>query len=259
LHRLEVGPAGAKKPALPELALAPDGKTVAAGTSDGTISVWDVPSGKRLWQLRRHRDAVALLSFTADGKTLITTGNDLVTLWSDAASGRELRKASLPAGGGRPLASCQDGRLLASGDDTIRVWDVAAGKQRCRVTPAGTVTVGVALSADGRFLAERAWSGVVLWDATDGSERRFFGMARGVDGGAVAFSPDGSLLATAQGDGVVLWETATGTMLTRLSGHRGPLAALAFSPDGGTLVTSGGDTTLLVWRVTSLLRKAPRK
>jgi WD40 repeat protein len=100
---------------------------------------------------------------------------------------------------------------------------------------------------------------VVLWDTTDGSERRFFGTARGVDGGAVAFSPDGSLLATAQGDGGVLWETATGTMLTRLSGHRGSLAALAFSPDGGTLVTSGGDTTLLVWRVTSLLRKSPGK
>jgi WD40 repeat protein len=65
------------------VAFAPDGKTLASASEDGTVRVWDAAGGKELAVLKGHKGAVAAVAFAADGKTLASAGADrVVRLWT---------------------------------------------------------------------------------------------------------------------------------------------------------------------------------
>ena len=72
------------------VAFAPDGKTLATGSWDRTVKLWDVTTGKELATLKGHTDAVSSVAFAPDGKTLATGSVDqTVKLW-DVTTGKEL-------------------------------------------------------------------------------------------------------------------------------------------------------------------------
>src|SRR2546429_191739 len=70
------------------LAYAPDGKTLASGSHDNTIKLWEVATGTERRQLN-HKGAVRSLAVSHDSKTLASGSNDTtVKLW-DLGSGEE--------------------------------------------------------------------------------------------------------------------------------------------------------------------------
>src|SRR5436309_930066 len=64
------------------IAFAPDGKTLASGSVDGTVKLWEVGTGSELATLKGHTDWVYSVAFAPDGKTLASGSTDgTVKLW----------------------------------------------------------------------------------------------------------------------------------------------------------------------------------
>ena len=73
------------------------------------------------------------------------------------------------------MAVAPDGSWLASAadwDGTVRIWDVATGRERAVLTGHATGVAAVAIAPDGSWLAAAAGGGTVrIWDVATGRER----------------------------------------------------------------------------------------
>ena len=138
--------------AVDSMAFSPDGKTLASGSSDGTIRLWEVATGRPIGSpLTGHTGWVLSVAFSPDGKTLASGGkDDTVRLWDVAT--RQQIGAPL-TGYGRwvtSVAFSPDGMTLAGGsnDYTVRFWDTAYL----------TNTVAVLCASAGRSFTHAEWA-----------------------------------------------------------------------------------------------------
>jgi len=95
-----------------------------------------------------------------------------------------------------------DGEFLVtcSKDGTVRLWEVASGKEVRRFIGHTGPTYGAAFSPDGKYILTSSEDETArLWDVKTGEEiRRFTGHTDEVNN--VAFSPDGKYILTASFD-----------------------------------------------------------
>ena len=150
----------------------------------------------------------------------------------------------------RAVAVSQDGARAVSGSDdgTVRVWNLATGRQDASLTGHTDWVRAVAVSQDGARAVSGSDDGTVrVWDlATGQEEAALTGHAGEVF--SVALSPDGALAVSGGSDRTVrVWDLATGSERAVLAGHTRPVWAVAITPDGARAVSGSGDGTLRVW------------
>jgi serine/threonine protein kinase len=150
------------------------------------------------------------------------------------------------------VAYSSDSRYLASGsgDNTIKIWEVATGKELRTLTGHSSRSLSVVYSPDSRYLASGSIDNTIkIWEVATGKElRTLTGHFSGVY--SVVYSPDGRYLASASADNTIkIWEVATGKELRTLTGHSDSVWSVAYSPDGRYLASGNYDNTIKIWEV----------
>ncbi len=232
------------------VAFSPNGRLLASGSSDNTIHLWDVTTGRSVRLLTGHKSQVFSVAFSPNGAMLASaSGDHAVKLW-DVAGGRAPVTFAGHTDKVFSVAYSPDGNTLASAskDKTIKLWKVAAGSELLTLTGHTAPVMTVAFSPDGQMLASGSEDGTIrLWDVATGREIRSMLAHAGMIH-AVAFSPDGRTLASAGRNNTIgLWNVSDGRELHLLTGHTGFVEGLAFSPEGRVLASASADTTVRLW------------
>ncbi|UPU34662.1 caspase family protein [Geomonas paludis] len=226
------------------VAFSPDGRTMASGSDDMSVKLWEVASGRELRTLVGHKEAVKSVAFSPDGKTLVSGSVDkTVKLW-DVATGRELRTLSGHELFVTSVAFSPDGRTVLSGsrDNTLKLWDVPSGREVQTFAGHVNPVSCVAFSPDGKTVVSGSWDNTLkLWDVATGQQLRIFtGHEDWVT--SVAFSPDGKVIVSGSQDKRLKhWDASTGRELRSILLEE-EVKQVAFSPDGMTLVSANAQS-----------------
>jgi len=233
----------------------PDGDTLAIGTEDGSIQLWDMKDQKTRRTLQRTGGHVWNLDISADGKYLVAPSDDLQVEVFSLETYKPFRKFA-PGASTKSAVFTPDEKSLITGDRsaTIRVWDRRDQIPMPLDGHRGTVH-GLAVSPDSKQLASAGSDGTVkLWNLGDlGANPDVLALHTGPVYG-VAFSPNSAVprMASAGWDGIVrIWDPKKGDQLHPLKGHDGDVFAVSFGKDGKVLASAGADGTVRIWDVES--------
>ncbi len=232
------------------VAFTPDGRRVLSGSSDKTLRLWDLTTGRTLRTFEGHESEVIAVAISPDGRRALSgSGDTTLHLW-ELATGRLLRTFEGHTRWVRSVAISPDGRRALSGssDKTLRLWDLATGRLLRTFEGHRSGVWSVAISPDGRRALSGSGDGTLhLWElATGRLLRTFEGHTDWVR--SVAISPDGRRALSGSGDGTLrLWDLVTGRLLHTFEGHTGQVWSVALSPDGRRALSGSGDGTLCLW------------
>jgi WD40 repeat protein/serine/threonine protein kinase len=224
---------------------------LAAGL-DGTLNLLDlsaVPSSgeppRTLFSLPPgSANSVAVIAVAPAGDIATYCDGTETAHLLDLASGA-VRPLVGHAGKVTAVAFSPDGRFVATGsqDRTMKLWDVAAGREVRTLGGQGSAAVTtLCFAPDGRAVLSGGQDGSLkLWDAGGGREVRTY--APSVAGAVAAFtvSPDGRMVLSARkGRPLTLWDLGSGHPLASFGESAGD-QCIAFLPDGRRALVGGDD------------------
>ena len=230
------------------VAFSPDSQTLATGSWDHMIKLWNLATGRLRATLVGHRDKVGALAFSPDGKVLGSVGLDqAVRLWDVAAAREQAVFAGQQVQPYR-LAFSPDGNTLAWGSfGAVKLRDLRTGQERLIHLDGGPVIGALAFRRDGMLAAAGNDGTLRLFDGATG---RHLADLQGHTGHVpcLVFAADGKALASAGTDGTVrLWDVDSRKELATLRSHAGIVNFVAFTGDGHLLVSGGTDNAVRLW------------
>jgi serine/threonine protein kinase/WD40 repeat protein len=221
----------------------PDSRKCAVGRKDGSISLYDLASGRPPQRLPVGVCG-RYLAFNANGSQLAVSSDTSVKIL-DVGTGKVdgLTHQVIV----HSLAWHPDGKTLAVvGDDSrIYLWDVAAGKQTVVIEGIRNGGVVIAFNHAGDLLASTSWEGKLrLWDPRTG--KQLFSTMSGIANATPRFSLDDRLLAGDTRDGKLgLWEVAAcreyRTLVRAAAAGKGEYEITSIRSDGRLLAVAMKD------------------
>jgi WD40 repeat protein len=257
LLELQNGDEGGAANANP-VAFSPDGALLAAASArNGEIRIWDLKGDSKVKLISKaHERDINSLAFTADGRTLISSGSHVVVTggnrghmvpeircW-DPRSGEKQPgfETDEELQGNCSLALSRDGQLLVSGHyEKLVLWDVAKRSVSRVISAPGHHWGGhahqLAISPDKRLVAAGTFGAgsnkAFLFDLDFGEQILKQDECHKESILGIDASPDGTLIVTGSADGSVrLWDAKTGKPLRMLDQGAGWTRFVRFFPDG---------------------------
>jgi WD40 repeat protein len=234
-----------------EAIVSQNGQRAAFPSSDRSIDVLDVSTGRLVAQCVTELESPLPVAFSDDGNRL--------TVASSKRSARttfEVWRLSKAGGAtllwrsdGAPASSRLDRRStvlwVTERDEAIEVWDINCG--RLLHTLHGHAVHSLALAKNQRIVVFGSEDHALrIWDLDgDGADRRRMLDGHSDEISAVALDADGKRAVTGSKSGLVkIWNLRTGACQQTLSLHRDSISAIAITPDGGEVFTGSADKTI---------------
>jgi WD40 repeat protein len=228
------------------LAYSPDGKLLAS-SGYHEILLWNPDNGQLVRRIANVAERVYDLRFSADGKTLAAAAGTPAQIGElklfNVEDGKLLGDFGISDDAFFALAWSADGKRLASAgaDRTIRVFDIATGKEELSIEDHADWVMGLTFSPDGTRLASASRDKTAkVFDAKTGDSLvTFNGHGDSVYG--VEFTPDGNQIVSAGADKQVrIWNASDAKEVRKIGGFGGDIFRLQVTKDG-TVFTASAD------------------
>jgi WD40 repeat protein len=224
-----------------------DSAQFATGDAAGVVRFWNGTNATTTGILGAHTAPVTGIAWHPAGEQLVTTAADgTARLWRFPLTPPRTLTGHTDLVNTVALSS--DGKLVASAsaDQTVRLYDLAAGNQlRQLVTQSGIMTA-LDFSPDNATLAAANAEGSILFRKTADAADQLW--VAGHDGpiNAVDFHADGQRIASAGQDGTIrVWSLPQPAL--PLAGHTLPVQAAAATADGKLIATASADKLIRLW------------
>lgn len=242
------------------VAFSPDGKTLASGSGDGKIKLWDITTRTNIatlngrdfgiqYYIQPHQ--IYSVLFSPNGKVLASSGGlGVVVLWN--VTTKQVIASFRNRGTALSSVYSPDGKILAiTSSYVINLWDVKTLTNIATLEGHTGLIRDLAFSPDGKILASGAQDGTVrLWDIT--RKRTIAILDRhNRTAHSVVFSPDGKTLASGDWHHIRLWDIETKQQIAVFTASPYSADCLTYSPDG-TLLASAAWRQIRLWDVKTL-------
>lgn len=266
------------------IAFDPQGGSILAGYTDGSVRVWDLASQEILKEITDivsddleinwrwpHSKGISAVAFGPEGRRFVTAGYDGHAHVWDANTYEQVIEPIKHSHWITDIAVCSHGKHLATVgyEHTLAIWSMETGAQVAKCSTGnmcfavdmdcrrGRVVVGTLQDQTARQLRlERKRIITSPVDpcpfAANGSAD--FEIEQTFDHAGqltcTRYSPDGTqLLTTSTATSAHLWDAETGDQIGTVMRHPSSLTAGCFAPDGRTLFTGCDDGGVRVWRI----------
>ena len=225
------------------VAFSATGQLVVSGGLDGNARVWEVASGKRVYNATLASDAMAAWwrKWTEKGA-------------NTRAVGQAESAASLPFVLGVALSADEKWLLTGCGDAKARLWRFHQGRSASvpdRVLGGDVQPITtVACSDDGRTIVSAGWKNDLdVWDTNEGTLRaRLKGHQARIT--ALYLTGDGRIALSGSADGIArVWNVEDGTTVRVFERHHEAISCAALSSDASLAITGSEDGHTYLWRV----------
>lgn len=253
------------------IAISPDGETLASGSYDKTIKLWNLKTGELLKTITGHQEAILSVAITPDGKTLVSGSRDnTIKVWN-LKTGEIIRNINGHQAGVESIVITPDGETLISGslDKTIKFWNLKNGELQRTLK---VETASLAMSVDGQTLFSgnedgtiqlfKTYAGKPLKTLTPAQpDNPTFDFQKASRVSSLAVSRDGKFLVTngyddshqsiqsTDGKNIKVWNLETGKLIHNFSIGIGSIDTVAISPDGKTFASGGYVYEISLWDI----------
>lgn len=233
------------------VAFSPDGKLIAAGSTDGTVRVFDATTGDLLQTLEGHTGWVVIrgVEFAPDGKILASASLDgTIRLW-DPRTGAQ--RGVFERRGLRVLAISwhPDGDLLVSSSDEgaeVLVWNRQSGEVVRSLRSGQGLVTALTYSLDGQMLATGSINGTMRLHLL--AENRQLTLTGGSPSSqSIAFVSDTDMVAISDTGNVVKFNPTQEQEGQVLRGLEGVAFSLAVSPDLSSIAAGSNTGAIVLW------------
>ena len=231
---------------IPILHLSYWNNTIAVGSGDKDIIILDATTGSYTAVLSDHTDQVSCLTFSSDGKSLVSGSDDnTVKLW-DIQTGGAIKTFRGHTGWVWSVSISTEHTRISSGSDdkTIRLWEIQTGECHWIIDQEATVDHIYFSPIGPQYIISIANEEVSEWDVNGEQITPLY------DGTHIAFSPDHTQFALCNGNIVAIHDSDSREIVAELDVIENNATFCCFSPDGMLVAAAAGETAY-VWDVTS--------